>query len=98
MRTGGRRRDGVLKHHSGLIRGRADRIALRAPRLLQDATRPTLRDLQRGLHVADRLAPVRRAQKFPEATSFRMALGAAWPQLPRSAANQRPRFAFGSPP
>ena len=71
------RQGDAARHEGGLIRGRAGRIVLRAPRLLQDATRPTLRDGQRGLHVAHRLAPVRWAQKFPEATSFRMALSSA---------------------
>ena len=49
------------RHQGRLIRGRPRGIALRVPCLPQDATRPTLRDVQGSLRVADCLAPARRA-------------------------------------
>ncbi len=45
--------------------------------LREPPTGPTLRDGQDGSHVHDRLPPARRAQKFPEDTSFKMALSRA---------------------
>ena len=47
-------------------------------RLPQDSTSPTLRNSQPLLDVSHGLAPPYRAQKFPEATSFRIALSNAW--------------------
>ena len=50
----------------GLVRRHPGGVPLRAARLGEDPTGPTLRDDQRGPRVRDRLAPARRAQKFPE--------------------------------
>ena len=61
----------------GLVRGHPGSAPRRAARLGQDPAGPTLRDDQRGAHVANRLPPARRAQKFPEATSWRIALSRA---------------------
>ncbi len=47
-------------------------------RLPQDSTSPALRNSQPLLDVSYGLAPPCRAQKFPEATSFRIALSNAW--------------------
>ena len=51
---------------------------LRAARRGEDPTGPTLRDDQRGPRGRARLAPARRAQKVPDATSVRMAVSSAW--------------------
>ena len=59
---------------SRLVRGHLHGVPLRAARL---PAGPTLRDGQRGSHVRNRLPPARRAQKFPDATSLRMAWSSA---------------------
>ena len=48
------------------------------PRMAQDATGPPLRDAQPRADMVDGLASSGRAQKFPEATSLRIALSRAW--------------------
>jgi hypothetical protein len=52
-------------------------MAVSRPRLSDNTARPTLGDAQTIAHVLDRLASPCRAQKFPEAASFRMALSSA---------------------
>ena len=61
----------------GLVPRHPGRAPLCPARLGQPPTRPTLRDGHDGLHVRDRLPPARRAQKFPDATSLRIALSRA---------------------
>ncbi len=61
----------------GLVPRHPGRVSLCPARLGQPPTRPTLRDGHDGLHVRDRLPPARRAQKFPDATSLRIALSRA---------------------
>ena len=63
---------------SRLVRGHLHGVPLRAARLGEGPAGPTLRDGHDGSHVHDRLPPARRAQKFPEDTSFKMALSRAW--------------------
>ena len=60
------------------IRGHPDRAPLRAARLGEPPTDPTLRDWHDGSHVHARLPPARRAQKFPEDTAFKMTVSRAW--------------------
>ena len=61
----------------GLVPRHPGRAPLCPARLGQPPTRPTLRDGHDGLPVRDRLPPARRAQKFPDATSLRIALSRA---------------------
>ena len=62
----------------GLVRRHPGGVPLRAARRGEDPTGPTRRDDQRGPRGRDRLAPARRAQKVPDATSVRMAVSSAW--------------------
>ena len=61
----------------GLVPRHPGRAPLCPARLGQPPTGPMLRDGHDGLHVRDRLPPARRAQKFPNATSLRIALSRA---------------------
>ena len=61
----------------GLVPRHPGRAPLCPARLGQPPTRPPLRDGHDGLHVRDRLPPARQAQKFPDATSLRIALSRA---------------------
>ena len=46
--------------------------------LAENPAGPTFGDAQAVADVLDRLAPPGRAQKFPEETSFKIALSSAW--------------------
>ena len=56
-------------------------------------TRPAFRDVEHGHGMPHRLAPAGRAQKFPEATSFRIERSRAWSATIRL----RRRFSCSSP-
>ena len=60
----------VLRHHHPMPG--------RWPCMAQHPARPPRRDTQPVLYLHHRLAPPGRAQKCPEATSFKMALSRAW--------------------
>ena len=76
--------DGVLtnsvdvRDHPGFV-VRDDRpMPVRRPRLTEHSASPPLRDAQPVLHMHHGWASSGRAQKFPEATSFRIMLSSAW--------------------
>lgn len=56
-------------------------------------TRPAFRDVEHGHGMPHRLAPAGRAQKFPEATSFRIERSRAWSATIRL----RRRFSCSTP-
>lgn len=53
-------------------------MSLGRPGLTQDPTGPTFGDAQPTTDMQNRLSPPRRAQKFPEAASLKMAMSKAW--------------------
>ena len=53
-------------------------MPVRRPRLTEHSASPPLRDAQPVLHMHHGWASSGRAQKFPEATSFRIMLSSAW--------------------
>ena len=61
----------------GLIVGHAPGMPVRRPRLIQYPTGPPFRDVQVVSYMIHGLASSRRAQNFPEATSFKIALSSA---------------------
>jgi hypothetical protein len=64
-------------HELRLVVGNTRPPALRVPRLPQHPACPTFGHLiaaERATHMLDHLAPLRRAQKFPDAASRRIAL------------------------
>jgi len=66
----------LRRHQSRFIIDHSRPVTLRAPRLIQDPTRTTLRHLQPDLDLTHRLPLARRAYGFPNKSiaSFRIAL------------------------
>ena len=73
----GRQRDDPF-HQPRLIIRHPRPMPVRGPRLAQRATGPPLGDVQLVADYGHRLPASRRAQKFPEVTSLRIALSRAW--------------------
>ena len=65
-------------HHPRLIIRHPRPMPVRGPRLTQHTTGPPLGDVQLVANYGHRLPASRRAQKFPEVTSLRIALSRAW--------------------
>ena len=65
--------------HDDPLEGRHPRpMPVRGPRLAQHATGPPLGDVHLVADYGHRLPASRRAQKFPEVTSLRIAWSRAW--------------------
>ena len=67
-----------LPDEQRLVLLRPQTSTLSRSRLPEHSARSALRDVQLGQDVRDGFATVLRAQKFPSATSFKIALSRAW--------------------